>query len=186
MSEVKGQCHILYSVSNQWSSFSFHINGTNHSWDMAKIVFDLEKTHPKFAKITVYNRISRMTSATKLLHFVVIWWVVLTLSRRQANFCYSTPQPWSWVKVTEWSSSTFPQARIFFVPNIKSLAQTVLTWEGKVFAAADVDAADAAETNWNHSHPRLGWLNNFNRVALIFQLNTAAIMQSEWFHEYST
>ena len=31
--------------------------------------------------------------------------------------------------------------------NIKGLAQTVLTWEGKVFAAAD---ADAAETNWKH------------------------------------
>ena len=34
---------------------------------------------------------------------------------------------------------------IFFVPNIKGLAQTVLMWEGKVFAAAD-----AAETDWKH------------------------------------
>ena len=46
---------------------------------------------------------------------------------------------------------------------MKGLAQTVLTWEGKVFAAADADAiaadadaadadadADAAETNWKH------------------------------------
>ena len=40
--------HTLYPVSNQCTSFSFHINRTNHSWDMAKIVFDLEKTHPKF------------------------------------------------------------------------------------------------------------------------------------------
>ena len=39
------------------------------------------------------------------------------------------------------------QTHIFFVPNIKGLAQTVLTWEGKVFAAAD---ADAAETDWKH------------------------------------
>ena len=31
-------------------------------------------------------------------------------------------------------------------------------WEAKVFAAADT-AADAAETNWKHSHPRPGWLN---------------------------
>ena len=33
--------------------------------------------------------------------------------------------------------STFPQTHIFFVPNIKGLAQTVLTWEVKVFAAVD-------------------------------------------------
>ena len=50
MSEVKGQGHILYPVSNRCTSFSFHINRTNHSWDMTKIVFDLEKTHPKFLK----------------------------------------------------------------------------------------------------------------------------------------
>ena len=43
MSEVKGQGHILYPVSNQCTSFSFHINRTNHSWDMAEIVFDFEK-----------------------------------------------------------------------------------------------------------------------------------------------
>ena len=45
----------------------------------------------------------------------------------------------------ERSSSTIPQTHIFFVPNIKGLAQTVLTWEGKVFAAAA-----AAETDWKH------------------------------------
>ena len=50
MSEVKGQGYILYPVSNRCTYFSFHINGTNHSWDMAKIVFDLKKTHPKFLK----------------------------------------------------------------------------------------------------------------------------------------
>ena len=55
----------------------------------------------------------------------------------------------------ERSSSTIPQTHIFSVPNIKGLAQTVLTWEGEVFAAADADAADAAdadaaETDWKH------------------------------------
>ena len=50
MSEVKGQGHILYPVSNRCTSLSFHINPTNHAWYMAKIVFDLEKTHPKFLK----------------------------------------------------------------------------------------------------------------------------------------
>ena len=42
--------HILYPVSNQCTSFSFHINRTNHSWDMAKIVFDLEKNTSKIFK----------------------------------------------------------------------------------------------------------------------------------------
>ena len=50
MSEFKGQGHILYPVSNQYTSFSFHINRTNHSWDMAKIVFDLEKNTSEFFK----------------------------------------------------------------------------------------------------------------------------------------
>ena len=52
----------------------------------------------------------------------------------------------------ERSSSTFPQTHIFFVPNIKGLAQTVLTWQGKVFAAADAadEDADMAEMNWKH------------------------------------
>ena len=76
--------------------FYFHINWTNHSWDMAKIVFDLEKTHPKFirkfAKITVFNikkcnQVIPMTRTTKLPRFVLIRWVVLTLSCRQTNFC---------------------------------------------------------------------------------------------------
>ena len=47
----------------------------------------------------------------------------------------------------ERSSSTFPQTHIFFVPNIKGLAQMVLTWKGIFFADAD---ADAVETNWKH------------------------------------
>ena len=61
MSEVKGQGCILYPVSNRRASFSFNVNRTSHSWDMAKIVVDLENTHPnlkkkKFAKITFSNR----------------------------------------------------------------------------------------------------------------------------------
>ena len=48
MSEVKSEGHILYPVSNQCTSYSFHINWTNHSWDMVKIVFDFEKPHSTF------------------------------------------------------------------------------------------------------------------------------------------
>ena len=47
MGEVKDQGHI---VSNRCTSFSFHINRTNHSWDKSNTVFDLEQTHPKFLK----------------------------------------------------------------------------------------------------------------------------------------
>ena len=59
------------------------------------------------------------------------------------------------------SSSTFSQTYTFFVPNIWALAQTVLTWEAKVIAAA---ADAAAETNWKHSHPRLGWLHKVTQT----------------------
>ena len=65
----------------------------------------------------------------------------------------------------ERSSSTIPQTHIFFVPNIKGLAQTVLTWEGKVFAAAD---ADAAETDWKHKvTPRRGDLIIISNIVSI-------------------
>ena len=50
MSEVKGQGHISYLVINRCFSCSFHINRTNHSWDFAKKVFELEKTYPNFLK----------------------------------------------------------------------------------------------------------------------------------------
>ena len=50
MSEVKGQGHILYPVSNRCISYSFHINRTNYSWDMTKILFDFEKTNSNFLK----------------------------------------------------------------------------------------------------------------------------------------
>ena len=39
-----------YPVSNQCTSFYFCINRTNHSWDMAKRVFDLEKKTFKIFK----------------------------------------------------------------------------------------------------------------------------------------
>ena len=105
MREVKIQGCILYPVSNWCTSFSFHINRTNNSWDTAKIVFDLEKTHPKysrkFAKITVSNRTSQksnqvitMTRAIKPSCFVVIAWVILMNYRADkqifANRCQSS------------------------------------------------------------------------------------------------
>ena len=62
-SDVKGQCHILYPVSKQCTSFSFHINRTNHSWDMAKIVFDLGKTHPKCLKKVCQNNSFQQNSS---------------------------------------------------------------------------------------------------------------------------
>ena len=128
MSEVKRcQGHILYPLSKRCISFVSH--QSEQPPEMSIRVFDLEKTHPKFIrkfpKITVWNKkspkcnqIINMTRSIKLLCFVVISWVVLTLSCRQANFRYSIPQPWPWVEVMERSSSTFPQIHIFFVPYI--------------------------------------------------------------------
>ena len=37
-------------MNDRLISLSFYVNRTNHSWDMSNVVFDLEKTHPKFSK----------------------------------------------------------------------------------------------------------------------------------------
>ena len=63
MSEVKGECHILYAVSNECTSFLFHINPTNLAWDMAKISLDLEKTHPKCLKKICQNNSFQQNSS---------------------------------------------------------------------------------------------------------------------------
>ena len=52
MSEVKSQSHISYSVSILCFSVLFLVNWTSYSWDMAKIMFHLEK-HNKFLVIKV-------------------------------------------------------------------------------------------------------------------------------------
>ena len=43
MSETKGQGHMVFPAFNQCTSFSFHINLTNNSWDMSTGVFDIEQ-----------------------------------------------------------------------------------------------------------------------------------------------
>ena len=95
--------HIRYPVSNWWTSFSFHINRTNHLWDMTEVVFDLVKTHPNFyenlPKLQISDRtapksdqVITMSRAIKLLRFVVIRLAIRTLSCRRAFFsnrCHS-------------------------------------------------------------------------------------------------
>ena len=49
--------HKVHPVSNRCTSYSFHINWTNHSWDMFNRVLDLEGTHPKIWQQKVSNRI---------------------------------------------------------------------------------------------------------------------------------
>ena len=61
MGEVKDQCHVVYPVFNRCTSFSFHVNRTNFSWDMSNNVWSW-KAHPKFLgknhQKVVSNRIS--------------------------------------------------------------------------------------------------------------------------------
>ena len=47
MGVVKGQGHTIGPVSYWLTSFSFHINQTNHSWDRAVSKFDLETSKVK-------------------------------------------------------------------------------------------------------------------------------------------
>ena len=72
---------------------------------------------------------------------------------------------WPWVKVTDLGSWPRKGHPVHFPRPMYTLSQickvwhkTILTWQAKVFATADM--ADAAETNWKHnSHPRPGWPN---------------------------
>ena len=147
MSQVKGQGHILYLVSNRCTSFLFHINQTNHSWDMARMAFGLG------AKITVSNRtfpksnqVIMMTRAIKLQ--VLYWsdeWFLLYRADKQI---FANP----WAK--SWKGHPVHFARpIYSLP--QDVAQTILTWETKVFCGSG--------RGWNElktkSHPRPGWLN---------------------------
>ena len=47
MGVVKGQCHTVGPVSYQLTSFSFHINQANNSWDTAISKFDFETSKVK-------------------------------------------------------------------------------------------------------------------------------------------
>ena len=42
MGVAKGQSHIVSPVSDEFTSFSFHTNQSNNSWDTAISKFDLE------------------------------------------------------------------------------------------------------------------------------------------------
>ena len=58
MGELKGQGHIIERESNQGTSLLFHLNPTNHSWDMSNspIVFDLKKKKiPEILKKRITN-----------------------------------------------------------------------------------------------------------------------------------
>ena len=82
MGEVKGQGHIIDPVSNQCISFLFHMNWTNHFWDMANIVFDLEKNIQNLKKQTktLLTELLLNLSANKQRNIATNW------SYRQANF----------------------------------------------------------------------------------------------------
>ena len=78
----------------------FHINPTNHSWDMAKIAFDLEKTHlkilKKIAKITVFHKTSPKSNHDKgnmATTFCSDWmsgfYFIIQTSKFFANWCHS-------------------------------------------------------------------------------------------------
>ena len=56
MGGVKGQVHIVHPISNRCTSFSFHINWTNRSWDMSNRVFDLEKNTSKIFEENVAKK----------------------------------------------------------------------------------------------------------------------------------
>ena len=89
--------HFLFVSHQSDQPFLRYGQKTIWPWKITSKIFK-----GKFAKITVSNQSSpksiqviTMTRAIKRPCFVVIGWVVLTLSCRQANFCSSMPQLWN-------------------------------------------------------------------------------------------
>ena len=159
MSEVKG--HTVYPVSNRCTSFSFHINQTYHSWDMSKRVFDREKTHPNFLTEICPQKVS-ITISPKSNQ-------VISIARgiKMPSFdCYWILSKFLLINVTGVTLGQghrkviavhFPRP-IFFVLNMWALAQTVLTWEAKVFVTADMAVRRGSNELKIHHRPQ--WLND--------------------------
>ena len=170
MGEVKGQGHIVHSVSNRCTSFLFHMNRTNHSWDMSNRVFDLEKTHPKFWKkiwqkkefpTKFLKNLIRWLAWSEGYSYQVLYWLVDWFSLYPAE-----KQIFLFINVTAVALGqghrkviqyNFPDV-YFLCPKYLNFSSNGLTWEAKVIAAVAAHADAAMETNWKHSHPRLGWL----------------------------
>ena len=54
---VRSKVKVIYCTQYPTDALPFvYINRTNHSWDKPKIVFDLEKTHPKLWKKICQNK----------------------------------------------------------------------------------------------------------------------------------
>ena len=98
---VRSKVKVTYCTQYPTDAFPFRFTSIRPTipeiWP-AKITFDLEKIHPNFLKKICQNKgvdrtspksnqVIIMSRAIALPCFVVIRWVVLTLSRRQANFC---------------------------------------------------------------------------------------------------
>ena len=132
----------LSSKGKVIQSAQYHINSLPfHSTSIRPTVPEIEL----FRNLTLNHPKSRswVRSKVKVIYFTQCPTNALPFISHQSD------QPFlRYGQNSVWSSSTFPQTHIFFVPNIKGLAQMVLTWEGKNFAAADADAdvADEAET----------------------------------------
>ena len=66
MGEIKCEGHIIQPVSNSCTSFSFHINWTNNSWDVANRVWPCKNTFLKFTKKKKFQQnFSKIYSSNK-------------------------------------------------------------------------------------------------------------------------
>ena len=122
MGEVKGQSHIVHLVSNRCTSFSLHINWTNHSLDMSNRVFDLEKKTSEILKGNLqkkgFQENDQRNIATK---FCNDWMSGSHSILQTRNFCLSMSQSRHWVKVTKRSSSIYISRPILSLSQISKV-----------------------------------------------------------------
>ena len=72
MGVVKGQGHTIGPVSYQLTSFSFHINQTNNSWDRAILKFDLETSKVKVTSEVNGQGHTLYPVCTQPMHFLFV------------------------------------------------------------------------------------------------------------------
>ena len=119
-------------------------------WHFKKshLIFSINIRQKKIYKIAP-SQVLNMTRGISLPSYVVIGWVVLTISCRQAFFLWMS-QPWTWVKVL--------QEDLYF------LCPTYLRFGSNSFDIRSKSNCGGRGRGGGKelktlSHPRLGWLN---------------------------
>ena len=132
MGVVKGQCRTVGPVSYQLTSFSFHINQTNNSWDTAISKFDLETSKVKVMSEvkgqgqTLYPVSNRCVSFSFHINRINNSWdrakIVIDLEKTHPNFLKK------FAKITVFGRSAPKSNQVITMTRAIKLLRFVVQW----------------------------------------------------------